>query len=179
MKTLETKRLILRQFKLSDTNAVYDYAKLDTVGPMAGWKPHKNKKESKAIINSFIEKDEVYAIVYKDTKKVIGSIGIHISTLGSLGEVYELGYVLHPKFHRLGIMSEAIDKVLEHFFITLNHQTIYVGHFEENIPSQKLIEKVGFDLVEDILYQSKDYGEKKAKIYQLTQLNYVLLKGDL
>lgn len=178
MRSLETKRLILRKFKTTDVKAVYDYAKLDTVGPMAGWKPHKNKKETRAVIDNFIKKDDVYALVFKDTRKVIGSIGVHLTELGSLGEVYELGYVLHPKFHRMGLMTEAIDIILYEVFFERNIDCLYVGHFYENLASQKLIEKIGFEWIEDILYQSRDYGEKKAKIYQLTKLNFVLMKGE-
>jgi ribosomal-protein-alanine N-acetyltransferase len=176
MKRLETNRLILRSFTYRDVAAVYDYAKRDDVGPKAGWRPHKNKKETKQIIKKFIEKDDVYAMVLKATNKTIGSIGVHHTSLGSLGQVYELGYVLHPAYHRQGIMSEAVDKVLENFFFGLNHDKIYVGHFIENTPSQKLIEKLGFEWVEDILYTSRDYGEKQSKIYALTKLQYTLNK---
>ena len=178
MKRIETTRLILRQFRLSDKNDVYDYAKRDDVGPKAGWRPHKNKNETSDIIKQFIDKDDVYAVVLKETNRVIGSLGIHYSTLGSLGKVFELGYVLHPNHHRIGIMSEAIDATLNEFFFKMNHNTIYVGHFIENLPSQKLIQKMGFKWVEDIEYQSRDYGLKQTKIYRLTKLDYALLKGD-
>ncbi len=46
----------------------------------------------------------------------------------------------------------------------------------ENSPSKKLIMKLGFKFIEDINYQSRDYGQKETKIYKLTKLNYVLKK---
>ena len=68
MKTIETSRLILREFKQSDLNDFYAYAKSDKVGPMAGWKPHENIEESQKILNMFIEENEVWAIEDKDRK---------------------------------------------------------------------------------------------------------------
>jgi len=176
MKRIETDRLILRTFCYRDVSAVYDYAKRDDVGPKAGWRPHKNKKETKQIIKNFIEKDDVYAIVLKESNQVIGSIGVHYTTIGSLGQVYELGYVLHPKHHRQGLMSEAVDQVLNYFFFGQKHDKIYVGHFIDNKASEMLIKKHGFKWVEDIDYKSRDYGLKQSKIYQLTQIDYAFNK---
>ena len=43
---LKTSRLLLRPWKMSDLDDFYEYAKVDGVGQMAGWLPHKNKEES-------------------------------------------------------------------------------------------------------------------------------------
>lgn len=74
---LETKRLILRAWKLEDLDDFFEYAKYPDIGPNAGWKPHETKEESLRILENFIEKDEVWAIVNKENGKAIGSIGIH------------------------------------------------------------------------------------------------------
>ena len=39
---LETNRLLLRPFKMSDLNDFYEYAKVWGVGQMAGWLPHQS-----------------------------------------------------------------------------------------------------------------------------------------
>ncbi|MFP4478970.1 MAG: GNAT family N-acetyltransferase [Candidatus Izemoplasmatales bacterium] len=176
MKILKTNRLILRSFDLNDVFDVFDYAKREDVGPLAGWRPHGDVDETRQIVKHFIEKNDVYAIVFKEEDKVIGSLGIHFTTLGSIGEVYELGYVLHPSYHRQGIMTEAVYAALDEFFFNQNKDEIYVGHFMENAPSEKLIMKLGFEFIEDINYQSRDYGKKETKIYKLTKLNYGLKK---
>ena len=59
MKTIETKRLILRDFSQEDLNDLFAYAQSDKVGPMAGWKPHDSIEESQKILNMFIEGKEV------------------------------------------------------------------------------------------------------------------------
>ncbi|MBN2616930.1 MAG: GNAT family N-acetyltransferase, partial [Spirochaetales bacterium] len=99
LKNIETERLLLRKWKLSDYKDMFEYAKSDLVGPNAGWTPHKNTDESKDIIKSFIESNEVLAIELKSENKVIGGIGLHdrkpdnsIETL----KQKEIGYVLNP-----------------------------------------------------------------------------------
>lgn len=77
---LETERLILREFRESDAEDLYEYARDPEVGPNAGWKPHESLGESRNVLNSFIESGEVWAIEDKATHKVIGSIGLHKRT---------------------------------------------------------------------------------------------------
>ena len=75
-KEIETERLLLRAFKEIDLNDFYEYAKVDGVGEMAGWPHHENIEESKKILDRFIKNDIVFAIVYKENNKVIGSLGV-------------------------------------------------------------------------------------------------------
>ena len=77
MKTLETERLTLRSWQLEDLEDFYEYAKHPNVGSLAGWEPHSSKDVSLGILKSFIEKEEVWAIVFKENDKIIGSLGIH------------------------------------------------------------------------------------------------------
>ncbi|OOM82148.1 hypothetical protein CLPUN_04870 [Clostridium puniceum] len=65
MKILKTERIILRPWNIDDLDDLYEYAKNEKIGPNAGWEPHKNKKITLEILKSFIEKDEVRAIVYQ------------------------------------------------------------------------------------------------------------------
>ena len=76
MKTLVTERLILRPWAIDDLNDFFEYAQNPKVGPNAGWMPHEDKEVSLKILQSFIEKDEVRAVVYKENNKVIGSLGV-------------------------------------------------------------------------------------------------------
>ena len=77
MKTLETERLILRQWREGDETDAFAYASGDKVGPMAGWKPHETVQETKALLSLFRKENETWAIVLKETDRVIGSVGLH------------------------------------------------------------------------------------------------------
>ena len=67
MNILNSERLILREWRESDSSDLYEYAKSDLVGPNAGWKPHKSEGESKDIIKMFIDNNDTYAIVFRIT----------------------------------------------------------------------------------------------------------------
>ena len=87
---IETKRLILRSFEQSDLDDFYEYASVDGVGEMAGWKHHESKDESQSILDLFINEDKTFAIVLKENNKVIGSLGVEEYGMEeALSEFYE------------------------------------------------------------------------------------------
>ena len=59
---LRTERLILRPWRMDDLNDFYEYASVDGVGQMAGWKPHESVEESRSILNMFINEKKTFAI---------------------------------------------------------------------------------------------------------------------
>lgn len=144
MKTIETARLLLRPFLETDLEDIYEYAKNPNIGPNAGWKPHENLDESKVILNSFMEKDEVLAIVWKENNKVIGSLGLHIDQLRSADNVKSLGYVLSEDYWGRGIITEAAKAILNYAFTELNLTMVTVHHYPYNHRSKRVIEKCGF-----------------------------------
>lgn len=145
---IETKRLIIRPWKISDYKDLYEYAKSDLVGPNAGWKPHTSEDESKEIIYKFIENNDSYAIVLKEENKVIGSCGLHDrkpdEKLKELKQK-EIGYVLNPKYWGNEYMPEAVCGLLDYGFNKLKLDLIWCGHFDFNNNSKRVIEKCGFN----------------------------------
>lgn len=141
MRTLETKRLILRAWRLEDAEAMFSYARGEKVGPRAGWKPHENVAESESIIRMFIEEDETWALVLREEGRPIGSVGLHKTKEEN---VRELGYVLSEKYWGRGIIPEAAEVVLRFAFEELGLSKVTVGHFPFNMQSKRVIEKLGF-----------------------------------
>ena len=143
MYILNTERLILREWRESDSHDLYEYAKSDLVGPNAGWKPHKNEAESKRIIKMFI-KNNTYAIVLKSENKVIGAIELRKrkpdEKLYNLKQ-REIGYVLNPKYWGNGYMPEAVNALLNYAFNELKLDLIWCCHFDFNNNSKRVIEK--------------------------------------
>lgn len=147
MDVLESKRLILRKWKKSDSKDMYEFAKSERVGPYAGWPPHRNIRDSKRLIKMFIRSNDTYAIVLKSENKVIGSIGMYNrSPDGSLFNLNqrEIGYVLNPQYWGRGIMPEAVKCLIDYGFTKLNLDLIWCGHFKYNEKSKRVIEKCGF-----------------------------------
>ncbi|MBY6036910.1 GNAT family N-acetyltransferase [Fictibacillus nanhaiensis] len=147
MYRIATERLLLREWKVTDSEDLYEYAKSELVGPNAGWKPHKNEEESKEIIEMFINGNDVYAIELKSEKKVIGGIGLHDrkpdEALSHLKQK-EIGYVLNPGYWGKGYIPEAVNSLLRHGFEELDLDVIWCGHYDFNNNSKRVNEKCGF-----------------------------------
>ena len=149
-KQLETERLILRAFKESDLADFYEYASVKGVGEMAGWKYHKSIDESAAIIDMFINEDKTFAIVLKESNKVIGSLGVEKYGLedkltefdGYKGR--EIGFVLSKDYWGRGLMSEAAGAVIDYLFNELDFDFLLCGYYNFNVQSKKVQEKCGF-----------------------------------
>lgn len=96
MKTLETERLIMRNWKESDIFDFYEYASVEGISEMTGWPNHENIEVTKTILKGFIDNDIEYALVLKEENKVIGSLGFHKRTDDSNYRAdiqREIGYV--------------------------------------------------------------------------------------
>lgn len=144
MKTIETKRLILRDFSQEDLNDLFAYAQSDKVGPMAGWKPHDSIEESQKILNMFIEGKEVWAIELKENHKLIGSIGLHKDAKRNNPKSAMLGYVLSEEAWGKGFMIEASRAILNFGFNEDDLTLISVYHFPFNKQSESVIKNLGF-----------------------------------
>lgn len=179
MKILETDRLILRPFIESDLDDFYEYCSLDTVGPNAGWSAHEDRGFSLKIMQTFIDKGDVLALVNKAENKVIGSVGLHEKTNEFNKTVYEIGYVLSTPYEGRGLMTEAVKRVLSHAFMDLKIPEIMVCHFIENDKSRSVIEKCGFKYTHFGDYETLNFGIKKSKYYVLTKEQYIKNKGEI
>ena len=147
---LETERLILREWTLSDLDDFFEYAKKPDVGPRAGWLPHENKEKSLEILAKFIAEKKTLAIIYKENNKVIGSLGIEkYGSEDKLSEFFdyqgrEIGYVLSKDYWGKGLMPEAVQAVIDYCFNELNYDFLLCGYFDFNKQSRRVQEKCGF-----------------------------------
>ena len=173
---LETDRLILRAWKITDLDDFFEYASVEGVGEKAGWEHHKSKDKSLEILKMFIEEKKVFAIVLKENQKVIGSIGIEelseeldkdLDNL--LGR--ELGYVLNKDYWNKGIMKEAVSKVVDYCFNTLKLNFLMASYFNYNIASKRVLENLNFKFYKDIIIETR-YNNIKEKS------TLMLLKND-
>ena len=147
---LKTDRLTLRPFRKSDLSDFFEYARVDGVGQVAGWLPHKNMDESRSILDMFIREKKTFALEYQG--KVIGSLGIEFYTESDYPELdalqgREIGYVLSKDHWGQGIMPEAVHAVISYLFDVEHLDFLICGHFEHNVRSRRVIEKCGFHYI--------------------------------
>ena len=161
---IETDRLILRKWQETDIDDFYEYASIEGVGEMAGWKHHESKDISHKILHSFISEKNVFAIVHKANNKVIGSLGLHYSWTNNEAEysqlkVKEIGYVLSKDYWANGLMPEAVKAVIDFCFTKCDLDALTIGHFSANIQSKRVIEKCGFSFIKKSEYYAKQLQE--------------------
>ena len=144
---LETERLILRHWKDSDAEDLYEYVKDPDVGPIAGWPPHQDINESRDVIKTVLSGREAYAICLKSDGRAIGTVELKLNGRTDMTErddECEIGYWLGKPFWGRGIMPEAVREMLRHAFEDLGMAKVWAGYYEGNTKSKRVQEKCGF-----------------------------------
>jgi len=146
MTILYTKRLIIRPVQTGDADDIFDYSRTPNVGPNAGWKPHENIEETREIMNEiFLNKETVWAIELKETKKIIGSIGLIDDPKRQHDLVKMLGYAMGEASWGKGLMTEAVGEVLEFGFERLKLDAVSAYCYPMNERSRKILKKYNFE----------------------------------
>ncbi len=150
---LETPRLLLRAWEMSDLLDMYAYASVEGVGEMAGWPHHESLEESAKILQLFIENQSNFAIEDKSTGHVIGSVGLHKSWASDIRRfqderLVEIGYVLAKAAWGQGLMPEAAAAVIDWLFTEKDVDIITVAHMISNTRSERVIRRLGFTYIQ-------------------------------
>lgn len=167
---LTTDRLILRPWKKTDLEDLYEYARVDGVGQMAGWKPHESKQTSQLILDSFIHGKKTFALEYGG--KVIGSLGIEHYREAAYPELdalqgRKLGYVLSKGFWGRGLMPEAVQAVIRYLFDSLGLDFVIISHFVWNNRSRRVIEKCGLQHIKNSVHETHFGTKEETREYIL------------
>ena len=146
MTTLETNRLILRDYRETDLDEMHRL-----------WSDEKTMYYLDDLICQTIDDTIVYlktglanedghyfCICEKPNDSFIGSIGYTIVDTTPLGKIVHLGYMLLPEYHGKGYMTEAVPLVINFAFTQDNCIRINTGCHKENDASRKVLEKTGF-----------------------------------
>ena len=145
--TLETARLILRPWRLSDAEDLYRYASDPAVGPIAGWPVHTSVEFSRQIIRDVFSADETYAVCLRDDNRPIGSIGLipPEQTYAAVGpNELEIGFWIGVPFWGRGLIPEAVREIERHAFEDLGCTALWCGYYDGNVKSKRVQEKCGF-----------------------------------
>lgn len=174
---VETNRCILRPLMLEDANDMFVYAHDEKTTKYVAFPRHQTLADSQYVLENIFLNHEArktpptYAIVLKANNQMIGTCDVTKKTLP--GDIGELGYILNKQYWGQGIMSEVVEKVLEIAFLHSGFHSIRVTHAVENIGSQKVIEKSGFQyegVLRAYMFQNGVYYDMKS--YSLLQSEY-------
>ncbi|KNY25860.1 GNAT family N-acetyltransferase [Pseudobacteroides cellulosolvens] len=144
---IETERLILRRFNMSDAEDMYNnWANDDRVTKFLTWPAHSNVDISREVLRSWTndysnEKFYQWCIELKEINQAIGSISvIHLSEEVNY---VEIGYCIGYNFWNKGITSEALKAIIKFFFNDVQVNRIEARHDTKNPKSGKVMEKCG------------------------------------
>jgi RimJ/RimL family protein N-acetyltransferase len=144
---LETERLLLRPWQGTDASDLYEYAKDERVGPIAGWPVHTSVEHSAEIIRTVFNHPEVYAVELKDNHRAVGCVGILIGAHSHFEiseQEGEIAYWIGVPYWGQGLIPEAVREVMRHAFETLQLKALWCGYFADNAQSYAAQSKCGF-----------------------------------
>lgn len=167
---IKTLRLTIRDINVDDASDIFEYAKGGIVGPLAGFKPHKNIEETRSIINDVL-KVNTFSIVLNSENKVVGLLSLS----EVLPKVYELGYSLNDLYWNKGIMSEAVKAVIDYVFKNDYADELMAGCAIDNLKSEKVLLKAQFSYlgIKEKGFLNYDNKYRDTKRFRLLKKDYM------
>lgn len=173
METLETTRLILRNFLMEDFDDLYEYLSDPDV---VEYEPYKamNEQEVRDALAWRCGTDDMIAVVLKESGKVIGNVYLGNRDFNSK----EIGYVFNINYWGKGYAKEACKTLIEHCFSNGIHR-IFAELNADNNNSWRLVESLGFR--REAHFKQNVYFWKDANDNPIWKDTYVygLLADDL
>ena len=175
MPTLETPRLILRRIAMSDAKDIFAYSCDEEVARHVLWTAQRSIGEAKEYCRFMMRKyrnDEPssWGIIEKKTNKLVGTIGFMDYSEDNAS--VEVGYSLARWVWNCGYMTEALRRVIDYAFETMDLNRIEAQHEVTNPSSGRVMEKCGMKK-EGVLCQ-RLYNKGKFVDVAL----YAIVRGD-
>jgi ribosomal-protein-alanine N-acetyltransferase len=144
---LQTKRLLLRQLMPTDVNEIFFLRSDERVMQYIDRPRAQHTDEAVTYIeqiNAFAKNNKsiMWAIALHENPTLIGTICFW--NINSEDDRGEIGYVLHPDFHRKGIMNEAMEEILKYGFHVMRFHSVAATVNPANEASIRLLEKNKF-----------------------------------
>ncbi len=144
--SLETDRLLLRPFRLSDADDVRKLAGAKQIAENTGTIPHPYEEGmAEEWISTHADQRQEglaihFAVCLKVAMQLIGALGVVIHKEHHRGE---LGYWIGVPFWNNGYCTEAARAVIRFGFENLGLNRIHAIHFTRNPASGRVMEKIG------------------------------------
>ena len=180
---IETERLILRPFTEADAADAFEYLHEPTVHCFACMKVNSIEEARRAALDRAKDGEYYFAIVLKESGKVIGEIDALPETPApddnnSTLDTFSPCWMLNPDYHGKGYAYEAAEAFFNYLFFEKGARRIYAYTEDYNHQSQKLCKKLGMrhegTFLEFVSFVNDEKGEP---IYENT-LQYAILKKE-
>lgn len=145
---IESERLLLRPFQEADAADLYEYLKNPSVNCFKSMKITDLEHAKKEVKNRMNDKKYYFAIVLKNTNKVIGEIAAHPEnhspdeTIDHY-DTFSPIWMLNKDYQGFGYAYEATKHYFSYLFTEIGARRIYAYTEDDNLASQRLCEKLG------------------------------------
>ncbi len=177
--TLETERLRLRPWSVSDAEELYSLASDPAIGPMAGWEPHTDAGHSRSVIENVLSKPGTFAVTEKDTGRIVGCISLEFDNTSIPVEPSEaeIGFWIAKDCWCRGYATEAARRVLDYAFTELGCGKVWCLSLEANVRCLRVQEKLGF-----LQRRSQDvyntvYGTRAMNVSYMSEDRWRIITG--
>jgi ribosomal-protein-alanine N-acetyltransferase len=152
---LETKRLLLKGLSPDDMTHIFEnYTKPEIkkiLGHRSEEEYQKEESKHKNGYSSYNRSFKLFLLIDKVSDTIIGRCGLH--NWNEEHRRAEIGYVMEDENNkRKGLMTEALDAIIEYGFSKMNLHRMEALVGTQNIPSLRLMEKYNF-IKEGVLRQ--------------------------
>ena len=164
----ETERLIIREFDVSDAKKMWELNKDEDVIRFTGDPPFDSIASAQDFLRNYSDYRSNgfgrWAVIEKSTGEFIGWCGLKLNEL----EVVDLGYRFFKKDWGKGYATESSRGCLAYGFGELGIEEIIGRAATENVPSWKVLEKLGMHF-----WKEDDCkGIHHARYYRLTRQEF-------
>jgi len=146
---LATRRLVLREITATDCDWYLAHFSLPEIVHGQGFAAPADRRAAEGelreyVLDLFADRGGFrWGIALQHDPALIGSIGLYAWVDEPLAQA-ELGYDLAPPFWGRGLMSEALDTVLDFAFGPMGLQRVEAKVLTDNARSMRLLERAGF-----------------------------------
>ncbi|WP_298531562.1 GNAT family N-acetyltransferase [uncultured Algibacter sp.] len=169
---IETERLILRDMRLSDLDAMFELDSDSEVHRYLGNKPIKTGVEAQNTIESVLNQYEERGIgrwiaIEKSSGLCIGWSGIRLNTeynMNGFTEYYDVGYRLMKPFWGKGYATESGKAAVDYAFNIMKLTELYATTEIGNQASHNALLKIGLNYVEDFYFEDEKLNLRWYKI---------------
>ena len=138
-------RVLLRLPRLDDAEELFARVTSDPqVSKHMSWQPHADVDETRRVITELfnVGKDHTLVVVLCDTGEVIGAIGYQRPAPHAVS----FGYYLSREFWGRGLMSEAVELLLQRLQQDPQIYRVSAACHVDNARSAKVLERCGLSL---------------------------------
>lgn len=172
MQPVETERLILRNFREGDADALHAYLR----SPVSGCFLSLTLADRDAALADAAKRatdDGQIAVCLKDTDRLVGDLFAHREE-----DTVSVGWNFNPRFWGKGYALEAARALFAHLFDDTGARRLYAYVEDHNLSSRRLCERLGMRqeglFVEYVSFTTDPSGKP---IYENT-LQYAILRRE-